>query len=145
MQTPAEQSANSRQDYEELAAAHVSMRRVFALFMPYRLKILAVVVLLIFGSMIGMAAPFLLRAIIDDALPGDDFSLLLWLVGGLVAVAILGAAISTVQTILSARIGQAILHDLRVRVYAHLQSLSLRFFAGNRTGEIQSRIAAAAA
>lgn len=141
MQTPAEQSANSRQDYEELAAAHVSMRRVFALFMPYRLKILAVVVLLIFGSMIGMAAPFLLRAIIDDALPSDNFSLLLWLVGGLVAVAMLGAAISTVQTILSARIGQAILHDLRVRVYAHLQSLSLRFFAGNRTGEIQSRIA----
>ncbi|WP_175721354.1 ABC transporter ATP-binding protein [Burkholderia anthina] len=141
MQTPTDYPAAPRGDYEELAAEHVSMRRVFALFTPYRLKILSVVVLLIFGSMIGMAAPFLLRSIIDDALPGADFSLLLWLVGGLVAVAVLGAAISTVQTILSARIGQAILHDLRVRVYAHLQSLSLGFFAGSRTGEIQSRIA----
>ncbi len=141
MQTPTEHPGNKQGDYEDLAAEYVSMERVFALFIPYRLRILSVVALLIVGAMIGMASPFLLRAIIDDALPGANFALLLWLVGGLVAVAMLGAAISTVQTILSARIGQAILHDLRVRVYAHLQSLSLRFFAGSRTGEIQSRIA----
>lgn len=141
MQMPAEPLADPQQDYEELAAQHVSMKRIFALFRPYRWRILSVVVLLVVGSAIGMLAPFLLRTIIDDALPAADFSLLLSLVAGLVAVALLGAVISTVQNILSARIGQAILHDLRVRVYAHLQSLSLRFFAGNRTGEIQSRIA----
>lgn len=141
MQTPAEYSPDPRDNYHDLAAEHVSMKRVIALFTAYRLRILSVVSLLILGSVIGMAAPFLLRAIIDDALPSADFSLLLLLAGGLVAVAVLNAAISTVQTLLSARIGQAILHDLRVRVYAHLQSLSLGFFAGNRTGEIQSRIA----
>jgi len=140
MQTPAELLAAPREDYEDLAAAHVSLKRVFALFAPYRLKILVIVALMIIGSMIGMAAPFLLRAIIDDALPNANFPLLLWLVGGLVTGAMLGAAISTVQTIFSTKIGQAILHDLRVRVYAHLQLLSLRFFASNRTGEIQSRI-----
>ncbi|MDR6397511.1 ABC transporter ATP-binding protein [Herbaspirillum seropedicae] len=141
MPMPADRPTDPRDDYEEIAAQHVSMKRVLALFMPYRIRILSVFALLVTGSGIGMLAPFLLRTIIDDALPSADFTLLLWLVGGLVAVAVLGAAISAVQNILSARIGQEILHDLRVRVYAHLQSLSLGFFAGNRTGEIQSRIA----
>lgn len=42
---------------------------------------------------------------------------------------------------MSTKIGQSIMHDLRVRLYAHLQSLSLSFFASTRSGEIQSRIA----
>jgi len=141
MQTPTEHPADPQEGYEELAAQHVSLERVFALFTPYRLQILSVVVLLFAGSMIGMASPFLLRAIIDDALPRTDLPMLLWLVGGLIVVAVLSTTVSTLQTILSARIGQAILHDMRVRVYAHLQSLSLGFFTGTRTGEIQSRIA----
>ena len=141
MQISTERPENDQGGYEDLAAEHVSLARVFALFTPYRRRILLVVALLLAGSVSGMVSPFLLRAIIDDALPRSDLVMLLWLVGGLIAVAVLGAAISTLQTILSARIGQAILHDLRVRVYAHLQSLSLGFFTGTRTGEIQSRIA----
>lgn len=92
MQMPAEPLADPQQDYEELAAQHVSVKRIFALSRPYRWRILSVVVLLVVGSAIGMLAPFLLRTIIDDALPAADFSLLLSLVAGLVAVALLGAA-----------------------------------------------------
>lgn len=141
MQTQTEHPGHDQERYEDLAFKHVSLARVFALFSPYRRRILLVVALLLVGSLTGMASPFLLRAIIDDALPQADLVMLFWLVGGLIAVAILGATIGALQTILSARIGQAILHDLRVRVYAHLQSLSLRFFTSTRTGEIQSRIA----
>lgn len=141
MQTRNERPGNDPECYEDLAVRHVSLARVLTLFTPYRRRILLVVVLLLLGSLTSMASPFMLRAVIDEALPHANLVMLLWLVSGMIAVAIVGAAIGALQTILSARIGQAILHDLRVRVYAHLQSLSLGFFTGTRTGEIQSRIA----
>ncbi|MCW2303990.1 ATP-binding cassette subfamily B protein [Rhodovulum sulfidophilum] len=55
--------------YDDLAARHVSIRRVLRLFAPYRARIGAVVALMILASAIGLAGPFLLRAIIDIALP----------------------------------------------------------------------------
>lgn len=127
--------------YEELAGGHVSSRRVLALFRPYRGRLLLLLALIIVSSVASIASPFLLRAIIDDALPNGDFDLLTLLAGGLIALAFLGAAITVWQALVTAKVGQAIMHDLRVRVYAHLQSLSLGFFTATRTGEVQSRIA----
>ncbi|WP_323019104.1 ABC transporter ATP-binding protein [Pararhodobacter sp.] len=127
--------------YDDLAARHVSVRRILRLFTPYRARIAAVVALMILASAIGLAGPFLLRAIIDVALPQQDLSLLVWLAGGMILAALASAGIGALQIVQSARIGQAILHDLRVRLYAHLQTLSLRFFTGTRTGEVQARIA----
>ncbi|WP_174801367.1 ABC transporter ATP-binding protein [Martelella limonii] len=132
---------NDPDAYDGLAARHVSMRRVLALFAPYRKRIAMVMLLMVVASATGLAGPFLLRAIIDQALPQNDIGLLLWLVAGMVLVALLSAIIGAGQVILSSRIGQTVLHDLRVRLYAHLQSLSLRFFTGTRVGEVQSRIA----
>jgi ATP-binding cassette subfamily B protein len=132
----------SRDDaYHDLAANHVSAGRILALFKPYKRQILRVVILLLFGSAVGMASPFLLRAIIDDALPKADIQLLIYLAGGLVGIAALSAGLNTLQIVMSTKIGQAIMHDLRVRLYSHLQSLSLSFLAATRSGEIQSRIA----
>ena len=132
----------SRDDaYHDLAANHVSAGRILALFKPYKRQIARVVALLLFGSAVGMASPFLLRAIIDDALPKADIQLLMYLAGGLVGIAALSAGLNTLQIVMSTKIGQSIMHDLRVRLYSHLQSLSLSFFAATRSGEIQSRIA----
>lgn len=128
-------------EYDELATRHVSLGRVLALFKPYRKRIAVVIVLMLVASATGLAGPFLLRAIIDDALPRNDLSLLSWLVAGIIFAALLSALIGAWQVVLSSRIGQAVLHDLRVTLYAHLQNLSLRFFTGTRVGEVQSRIA----
>jgi len=127
--------------YEDLASQHVSFGRVLALFAPYRWRIAGVVMLMVLTAAIGLAGPFLLRAIIDVALPRHDLTLLVWLVLAMVAVAMIAALIGAWQVVLTSRIGQTVLHDLRVRLYSHLQSLSLRFFTGTRTGEVQSRIA----
>ncbi|MHC8492236.1 ABC transporter transmembrane domain-containing protein [Thalassospira sp. SM2505] len=128
-------------DYAGLAERHVSIRRILSLFTPYRKRIAAVILLMIIASAVGLAGPFLLRAIIDEALPANDFKLLVGLVGGMVLVALLSAVAGAYQVILLSHIGQAVLHALRVRIYAHLQSLSLRFFTETRVGEVQSRIA----
>ncbi|KMO31217.1 multidrug ABC transporter ATPase [Methylobacterium variabile] len=127
--------------YEDLATAHVSVVRIIDLFRPYGGRIALVLFLIALASAAGLAAPFLLRAIIDDALPKSDIALLAALSGSLVALAAVGASIGVLQVLVTAKVGQAIMHDLRVAVYAHLQSLSLRFFTATRAGDIQSRIA----
>lgn len=127
--------------YHDLAAKHVSASRIIALFTPYKLQIARVVCLILVCSAIGMASPFLLRTLIDDALPNADISLLAYLAGGLIGIAAVTAGLNTLQIVMSTKIGQSIMHDLRVRLYSHLQSLSLSFFSATRSGEIQSRIA----
>src|SRR5215207_916884 len=120
---------------------HVDVRRIFRLFRPYRGRLALVGLLIAASSLVGLATPFLLRGIIDDALPHRDTSLLAWLALGMVAVAVVTTVVGVYQTLLSTTIGQRIMRDLRVAVYSHLQRMSLSFFTKTRTGEVQSRIA----
>jgi ATP-binding cassette subfamily B protein len=87
-----------------------------------------------------MASPFLLRVVIDTALPNQNLRLLVWLVAGMLAVAAVTAAFGVVQTWISTKIGQQVIHRLRSDVFAHLQRQSVAFFTRTRTGEVQSRI-----
>ena len=88
-----------------------------------------------------MVSPFLLRDVLDDAIPEKDRELLAWLVGGMIAISVATGVLGVGQTWLSNLVGQRVMHDLRTQVYRHLQRLSLAFFTRTRTGEIQSRIA----
>jgi ATP-binding cassette subfamily B protein len=116
-------------------------RRVARLFRPYRGRLAAVLALIAISAGLGMVSPFLLRDILDQAIPEKDRDLLLMLVGGMIAIAIATGALGVAQTWLSNLVGQRVMHDLRAEVYRHLQRLSLAFFTRTRTGEIQSRIA----
>ncbi|MFR9801092.1 ABC transporter ATP-binding protein [Pseudonocardia sp. RS010] len=125
---------------EKQQAREVSLRRIGRLFTPYRGPLTLVVTIIVASSVVGMASPFLLREVLDVALPNRDVPLLAWLVGGMVAVAAVTAALGVVQTWISTRVGQQVMHRLRTDVFAHLQRQSLGFFTRTRTGEVQSRI-----
>jgi ATP-binding cassette subfamily B protein len=116
-------------------------RRIAALFRPYRARLGAVLGLIAISAGLGMVTPFLLRDVLDHAIPDGDTTLLSWLVGGMVVIAIATGVIGVGQTWLSNLVGQRVMHDLRAAVYRHLQRLSLAFFTRTRTGEVQSRIA----
>ena len=116
-------------------------RRILALFRPYRRRLSTVLALIAFSAALGMLTPFLLRDVLDTAIPERDTGLLTALVGGMIAISIATGALGVVQTFLSNVVGQRVMHDLRARVYRHLQRLSLAFFTRTRTGEVQSRIA----
>jgi len=125
----------------EKAQAHeVSLRRIGTLFTPYRWQLAVVTVIIVASSIVGLASPFLLRAVIDTALPEKNVRLLAWLVIGMVAVAAITSAFGVVQTWISTKVGQQVMHELRTRVFAHLQRQSIAFFTRTRTGEVQSRI-----
>ncbi|HEX4705456.1 MAG TPA: ABC transporter ATP-binding protein [Pseudonocardiaceae bacterium] len=125
---------------ERAQAREVSLRRIGRLFTPYRWPIVIVTLIIIASSVVGLASPFLLRAVIDVALPDRNVHLLVLLVSGMVAVAALTSALGVVQTWLSTKTGQQVMHRLRTDVFTHLQRQSIAFFTRTRTGEVQSRI-----
>jgi ATP-binding cassette subfamily B protein len=126
---------------EDPAVRKANLRRIVRLFRLYRAKLGAVCGLILFSASLGAISPFLLRAVLDTAIPENDTKLLTELVAGMVAIAVVTGALSVVQTLLSNQVGQRVMHDLRTAVYRHLQRLSLAFFTRTRTGEVQSRIA----
>ncbi len=126
---------------QDLLATPVSLRRIAALFRPYRLRLGGLLTLIFLSAGLGVISPFLLRRIIDYALPSRDTRELSLLVAGMIALSILTGAIGVAQTWISNLVGQQVMHDLRAAVYAHLQRMSLAFFTRTRTGEVQSRIA----
>src|SRR5262249_8692679 len=125
---------------EKAQAREVSLRRVGALFTPYRWQLAIVTAIIVASSIVGLASPFLLRAVIDTALPEKNVRLLVWLVIGMVAVAAITSAFGVVQTWVSAKKGQHVMHERGTRGFAHLQRQSSAFFTRTRTGEVQSRI-----
>jgi ATP-binding cassette subfamily B protein len=127
-------------DRAQLDRSPVSVRRIAALFRPYRAPIGVVVALIVVSSVIALASPFLLRLVIDDALPHQDVALLVWAVAGMVAVAGSTALLGVLQTWLSTTVGQRVMHGLRTAVFTHLQRQSLAFFTRTRGGEVQSRL-----
>jgi ATP-binding cassette subfamily B protein len=116
-------------------------RRIAALFRPYRGRLGTVLGLIAISAGLGMVSPFLLRDVLDHAIPQGDTAQLSWLVGGMVFISVATGVIGVGQTWLSNVVGQRVMHDLRAAVYRHLQRLSLAFFTRTRTGEVQSRIA----
>src|SRR5580692_5210499 len=72
---------------EKAQAREVSLRRIGHLFTPYRGQLAIVTAIIAASSIVGLASPFLLRAVIDTALPDKNVRLLIWLVLGMVGVA----------------------------------------------------------
>ncbi|HEU0246907.1 MAG TPA: ABC transporter ATP-binding protein [Gaiellaceae bacterium] len=123
------------------AVRRANLRRIIRLFGPYRFRLGVVCALIVFSAGIGVISPFLLREVLDVAIPEENVGLLTALVAGMVAIPIVTGVIGVWQTLLSNQVGQSVMHDLRTQVYRHLQRLSLAFFTRTRTGEVQSRIA----
>lgn len=110
------------------------------LFSPYRWQLIATTSIIVISSVVSLAQPFLLRSIIDDALPNKDTRLLVGAVVGMVAVAAAVGLLAVLQTWLATAMGQSVMHGLRTSVFDHLQAQSLDFFKRTRGGEIQSRL-----
>ena len=117
------------------------VRRILRLFRPYRGRLALVGLLVAASALVSVASPFLLREILDDAIPGRRTGLLTLLALGMIAAAVVNGVFGVLQTLISTTVGQRVMHDLRAAVYDRLQRMPLAFFTRTRTGEVQSRIA----
>ncbi|MEV8313825.1 ABC transporter ATP-binding protein [Streptomyces sp. NPDC059900] len=117
------------------------IRRILRLFRPYRARLAIVGLLVGAASLVSVATPFLLKEILDTAIPQGRTGLLSLLALGMILSAVVTSVFGVLQTLISTTVGQRVMHDLRTAVYGRLQSMSLAFFTRTRTGEVQSRIA----
>lgn len=139
---PGPRSGRSVADDRPPAPAHRGdLRRVVGLFKPQHRKLGLVALLIGAASLVTVASPFLLRELLDVALPQRNTMLSVMLALGMIAVAISSTVLNVIQSRLSTEVGQSVMHRLRADVYRHLQRLSLSFYTRTRTGEVQSRIA----
>lgn len=120
-------------------------RRIGGLFMPYRVPLITAMVLVLITAALGVAPALLTQQAFDRGLfptggGGPDLVALWWVAGAMVAVLLVSAAISVWQTWLTAKVGNSVTADLRVRLFERLQEMELAFFARTKTGEVQSRL-----
>ncbi|MDW6065821.1 ABC transporter ATP-binding protein [Streptomyces sp. FXJ1.4098] len=117
------------------------LRRILGLFRPYRGRLALVALLVGASALVSVASPFLLREVLDTAIPERRTGLLTLLALGMIAAAVVTSVFGVLQTLISTTVGQRVMHDLRTAVYDRLQRMPLAFFTRTRTGEVQSRIA----
>jgi ATP-binding cassette subfamily B protein len=118
-----------------------TIRRIAGFFRPYRRQVTVVLGAILLTSLIGLVNPILLKLLIDIAIPQRDWILLNVFVGLMIGLPIISGLIGVGQSYLNNVIGQSVMLDLRTALYAHLQTMPLRFFTETKTGEIQSRLA----
>jgi ABC-type multidrug transport system fused ATPase/permease subunit len=116
------------------------LRGLLELLAPYRWRVIAMLVSLVIATVAALAPAPLAKLAIDDGIRHRDVGALDLVVAGFLVSAILYAVASYAQTYLVGWVGQRALQDLRVRLFAHLQSLSIGFYSRNRAGVIISRL-----
>jgi len=134
---PDADASKRRSSPAELWAA---LRRIFAISRPYRLRLYTALVLTSIGSLVALVVPLGLRELLNAVFQQADRASLDVLTIGLMAVFVVQAIVSFSGTYLLEWVGERVVTDLRGRVYAHLQRLSLSFFADRRTGDLTSRL-----
>src|ERR1700761_7208688 len=119
-------------------------RRILALFRPQARPLALIVVMILVTSLLSVVSALLVRRVFDQALfvrGGPDLNALYPLVAALIAIPIVNGVLNVAQAYLTEVVGNRVLQDLRDRLFAHLERLSLAFYTATRSGEVQSRLA----
>jgi ATP-binding cassette, subfamily B, bacterial len=117
-----------------------SIRRVFALYGPYKSSVIVMLATVMVGVLLGLVTPFFLQIIIDEGLQKKNLHVISIYSGLTILVTILAAATTLLYGYQSVVIGQRIMREMRNQLFKHLQGMSLRFFTSTRTGDIQTRL-----
>ena len=123
-----------------MGKAEGSYRRLLAYAWPYRRKVYSAFGAMLGAAICGMIPPWLLKDVVDDVLIGRELGMLNLLAGGIVGLYLGKAVFSYAQRYLMTEVGQRLVLDLRIRLFDHLQRLSLAFIAERRVGDLLSRI-----
>jgi len=117
-----------------------ALKRIFLLALPYRGRLIAALVASMLGSLLWLAIPLGLRELIDAVFDQGDRQLLNLLTLGLIVLFVVQTVLGFAGSYILDWIGERIITDLRMKLYRHLHRLGLRFYSGQRLGEITSRL-----
>src|SRR3954469_24021830 len=132
-----------RPDPEELKDAGIdrgTLRRAWTFARAYRRAMIAYLGVIVLGAVVGALPPLVLKQLIDKAIPEKNHTLLYVLVAIAAALALTQTMIGLVNRWLSARIGEGLIFDLRVKLFEHVQRMPIAFFTRTQTGSLLSRL-----
>ena len=115
-------------------------KRALAYVVPYWRGLLAVMLLGLFSTAVGLVQPYISRLLIDDALLRRNLHALTVIAIAMVVVTIVGFILNIASSYYYVRLSAESLFDMRLAVYRHLQQLSPRYFTQKKLGDIVSRI-----
>ena len=116
------------------------LRRLVRYLRPYRWLATGAVLLLLLQSGLALVGPRLTEQALDVAIPGKDLGLLGLLAGLYVATLLLELTAEYGGLLLTTFVGQRVMYDLRMEIFAHLQRLSVSYFDGNPVGRLMTRV-----
>ena len=122
------------------AAAWKSYGRLWVFLRPYWPKLVLVLVISLLSTGLGLTQPYITKLLIDHALIGRDMTALVQVAGLMFAATVLGFVLNVIASYRYVSVSAAMLFDMRVALFRHLQTLSPRFYARFRLGDLMSRL-----
>jgi len=116
------------------------VKRVLSYGKPYRWQMIGSLFAILLYTGVALISPLILRNLIDYAIPEKDIHRLLLAALGLLILPIISGFFQVITRRLTSQVGEGVIYDLRVALYAHLQRMSLRFFTHTQLGELISRL-----
>jgi ATP-binding cassette, subfamily B, bacterial len=115
-------------------------RRALKFIAPYWRRLVMIVLAGVASTGSGLIQPYISKLLIDDALVRRNFRMLLVISGAMIAVTVVGFALNIFSSYQYVRVSASVLFDMRLALYRHLQTLSPRFWARRKLGDVVSRI-----
>ena len=107
---------------------------------PYATRLILVLAVSLFSTLLGLVQPYISGLLIDKGLVPHNMRALVWISGVMFVAAVLGFALNIFSSYRYVKISAAMLFDMRVALFRHLQTLSPRFYARFRMGDLMSRL-----
>ncbi len=117
-----------------------ALRRAWRFARPYRRTVVLFLTAIVVAALVELVPPFAFRTILDDAIPDGDRGLITALAAVVVVAALADAGLAIVQRWCSATIGEGVIYDLRVALFAKVQRMPVAFFTRTQTGALTSRL-----
>lgn len=124
----------------EIPEGPVQWRRLLGYLRPYIGRLAVALVALLFSSGLSLVFPAVIGGVVDSVLGQEDMNLLTQITGALLLIFFVRSVATFLEVYNLNYAGERIVLDLRQQLYAHLQRLSLGFFATRRVGELVSRL-----
>jgi ATP-binding cassette subfamily B protein len=115
-------------------------RRAVRFIVPYWPRLVLVLLAGIAATVFGLLQPYVSKLLIDDALLKHNFRMLLLVSALMFAVTVLGFVLNILSSYQYVKVSASVLFDMRLALYQHLQTLSPRFWAQRKLGDVVSRI-----
>ena len=115
-------------------------RRALRFIVPYWPRLIFVLLAGVAATGFGLLQPYISKLLIDDALLKRNFRMLLAVSGMMLGVTVLGFVLNILSSYQYVRVSASVLFDMRLALYRHLQTLSPRFWASRKLGDVVSRI-----